>query len=143
MADREIEGREQLLSFGPFQLVRSRKLLLQSGRPVRLGSRAIDVRVALVERAGEVVGKNELLAHVWPATIVEESKRRGLLTALRPCLGAGQPGARFCDAAARALIRPLLLWAADEPRPSNMRSSWPVLRSCSAGAAPRGGRGVV
>ncbi len=95
MADREIDGREQLLSFGPFQLIRSRKLLLQDGRPVRLGSRAIDLLMVLVERAGEVVGKNELIAHVWPNTIVEENNLRVHLTALRKSLGAGQPGARY------------------------------------------------
>lgn len=95
MPDREIDGREQLLTFGPFELVRSRKLLLQNGRPVRLGSRAIELLVVLVERAGEVVGKNELIAHVWPNTIVEENNLRVHLAALRKCLGAGQPGARY------------------------------------------------
>ncbi|MEJ0100261.1 MAG: winged helix-turn-helix domain-containing protein [Pseudomonadota bacterium] len=94
MPDREI-GREQLLTFGPFQLVRSRKLLLQDGRPVRLGSRAIDLLMVLVERAGEVVGKNELIALVWPNTVVEENNLRVHLTALRKSLGAGQPGARY------------------------------------------------
>lgn len=94
MADRDI-GHEQVLSFGPFQLVRSRKLLLREGREVRLGSRAIELLMALVERAGELVGKNELIATVWPDTIVEENNLRVHITALRKCLGEGQAGARY------------------------------------------------
>jgi predicted ATPase/DNA-binding winged helix-turn-helix (wHTH) protein len=95
LADRDTDGREQMLTFGPFLLVRSKKLLLQDGRPVRLGSRAMELLITLVERAGEVVGKNELIAHVWPDTIVEDNNLRVHLTALRKCLGAGEPGARY------------------------------------------------
>ena len=44
-------------------------------KPVRLGSRAFDILVALVERAGELVSKAELMARVWPNTFVEEINR--------------------------------------------------------------------
>lgn len=87
--------REQVLTFGPFQLYRDRKLLLESGRVVRLGSRAIDLLVALVERAGEVVGKNELIAYVWPGSFVEENNLRVHVASLRKCLGEVQTGARY------------------------------------------------
>jgi hypothetical protein len=40
-------------------------------------------------------------------------------------------------------MRPLLMCAEDEPRPSNMQSTWPVIRSCSAGPAPRYGMCVM
>ena len=40
---------------------------------MRLGSRAFDILAALIERAGEVVGKEELIARAWPQTFVEES----------------------------------------------------------------------
>jgi len=44
------------ISFGPFRLlVEQRLLLLEVGKPMRLGSRAFDILAALVERAGEVV----------------------------------------------------------------------------------------
>jgi len=46
---------EQALAFGPYRLYRSRKLLLNADRQVRIGSRAFDILAALVERAGEVV----------------------------------------------------------------------------------------
>lgn len=87
--------REQVLVFGSFQLFRERKLLLEDLRPVRLGSRALDLLVALVERAGEVVGKNELIAYAWPDTIVEENNLRVHIAAIRKVLGEGRRGARF------------------------------------------------
>jgi len=43
-------------SFGPFLLLAEERLLLEGDRPVRLGSRAFDILVSLIERAGEVVG---------------------------------------------------------------------------------------
>ena len=87
--------REQVLVFGSFQLFRERKMLLEEQRPVRLGSRALDLLVALVERAGEVVGKNELIAYAWPNTVVEENNLRVHIAALRKLLGDGQGAARF------------------------------------------------
>ena len=53
-------------SFGPFRLFPARQLLLEDDKPVRLGSRALDILTALVERAGKLVGKDELIARVWP-----------------------------------------------------------------------------
>jgi DNA-binding winged helix-turn-helix (wHTH) protein len=50
------------ISFGPFRLLPARRLLVEGDTPVRLGSRAFDILAALVERAGEVVSKEELLA---------------------------------------------------------------------------------
>jgi predicted ATPase/DNA-binding winged helix-turn-helix (wHTH) protein len=87
--------REQVLIFGSFRLFRERKMLLEDLRPVRLGGRALDLLVALVERAGEVVGKNELIAYAWPDTVVEENNLRVHIAAIRKLLGDGQRGARF------------------------------------------------
>ena len=42
-------------------------------KPVRLGSRAFDILAALVERAGDVVGKERLIARAWLQTHIEES----------------------------------------------------------------------
>jgi len=86
---------EQALVFGPFRLLRRHKLLLEGDRPVRLGSRALDVLTMLVSRAGEVVSRAELEACVWPDTIVEETSLRVHVSALRKALGDGHAGARF------------------------------------------------
>ena len=65
------------LVFGPFCLSLARRELLKDGIPVPLGSRAFDLLTALVQRQGSVVGKDELLAEVWPDTVVEENNLRG------------------------------------------------------------------
>ena len=86
---------EQVLCFGPFELFSTRRRLLRAGEPVRLGSRALDILVALVARAGEVVGKEELIAAIWPNTFVEENNLRVHMTALRKALGDDHAAARY------------------------------------------------
>ena len=83
------------ISFGPFRLFVAQRLLLEGDTPVRLGNRAFDILTALVERAGEVVGKHELMARVWPKTFVEEANLKIQVSALRRALGDGQGGRRF------------------------------------------------
>jgi predicted ATPase/DNA-binding winged helix-turn-helix (wHTH) protein len=87
--------RDDVLTFGPFRLSRKERWLERDGRPVRLGSRALEVLGVLAERAGEVVSKEDLLARVWPDTVVEESGLRVHIAALRKALGDGQGGARY------------------------------------------------
>src|SRR5439155_13595059 len=83
------------ISFGPFQLLATQRLLLEGDKPVRLGSRAFDILVGLVERAGEVVDKQELIARAWPKTLVEEANLKIQVSALRRALGDGQGGHRY------------------------------------------------
>ena len=90
-----VDRNEQVLAFGTFELYRGKKVLLEDGRPVRLGSRAFDILTALVERAGEVVGKNELMTYAWPNTFVEESNLRVHVASLRKILGDGHGGVRY------------------------------------------------
>src|SRR5579871_651066 len=84
-----------VISFGPFRLLATQRLLLEGNEPVRLGSRAFDILAALVERAGEVVRKEELIARVWRQTFVEESNLKIQVGALRRVLGDGQNGHRY------------------------------------------------
>jgi DNA-binding winged helix-turn-helix (wHTH) protein len=83
------------ISFGPYRLVAAQRLLLEGDRPVRLGSRAFDILTALVERAGELVSKEELIARAWPATFVEEANLKIQVSALRRVLGDGQGDHRY------------------------------------------------
>ena len=83
------------ISFGPFRLLAAQRLLLEGDKPVRLGSRAFDILTALVERAGEVVSKEELIARAWPATFVEEANLKIQVSALRRALGDGQGDNRY------------------------------------------------
>ena len=86
-------GDQPPISFEPFRLLPAQRLLLEGDTPVRLGSRAFDVLAALVERAGEVVGKEELIARAWPQTFVEDANLKIQVSALRR--------ARVSDGAAR------------------------------------------
>jgi predicted ATPase/DNA-binding winged helix-turn-helix (wHTH) protein len=92
---RTVPVTEQVMTFGPFQLHPIQNLLLKDNQPVRLGSRAFDVLLALVERPGEVVSKVELIARVWPDTVVEEGNLRFQIASLRKVLRDGQGSARY------------------------------------------------
>ena len=84
-------------AFGPFELHPLRRTLLRNGEPVQIGSRAFDVLTLLLERAGAVVGKEELMARAWPRTCVEESNLRVHISALRKLLEKGSGGLRYID----------------------------------------------
>jgi len=84
-----------MLAFGPFRFFPDRGLLLEGDAPVRVGSRALDILTALVERAGEVVSKEELVEYAWPNTIVVEANLRVHVAGLRKLLGDGQTSARY------------------------------------------------
>jgi len=73
--------------FGSFELQPDQRQLVVDGRPVALGSRAFDVLLALVERAGQLVAKNELLDLVWPGVVVEENNLQVQVSTLRKILG--------------------------------------------------------
>jgi hypothetical protein len=64
----DLVASERAISFGPFRLVPTQRLLLEDDNPVRVGSRALDILAALVERPGELVAKHELMARVWRGT---------------------------------------------------------------------------
>jgi predicted ATPase/DNA-binding winged helix-turn-helix (wHTH) protein len=80
----------QFFRFGRFELDEASRALTKDGRAVRLGSRAFDILVALLSRAGEIVSKDELIAAVWPNLHVEENNLRVHLTALRKALDEAQ-----------------------------------------------------
>ena len=44
---------DSLVRFGPFRLTPTERLLLEGDKPVRLGSRALDILIALADRAGD------------------------------------------------------------------------------------------
>lgn len=91
MASEPENDRPRSFSFGPFLLVPERQLLLQADAPVRIGGRALDILAALVERPGEPVSKHELMARVWPKTVVEDCNLKVNIAALRRALG-DEPG---------------------------------------------------
>src|SRR5258708_3632619 len=86
---------ERMFSFGSFRLLPSRRLLLDGETSVRLGSRALEILIALVERPGELVSKKELITRVWPGIHVDEGNLKFQVSALRRALGDGRGGLRY------------------------------------------------
>jgi adenylate cyclase len=74
--------------FGEFELRPDERLLTRAGSPVRLGARAFDLLVVLVDDRNRVVDKGELLDRVWPGLVVEEANLSVHVSALRKALGA-------------------------------------------------------
>ncbi|SEK27027.1 Predicted ATPase [Roseateles sp. YR242] len=82
-------------AFGPFKLIPAQHLLLEGDTPVRLGARALALLVLVVERAGELVSKQEILERAWPHTVVVESNIKVAVATLRRALKDGQDGQRY------------------------------------------------
>src|SRR3984885_7526566 len=95
MNDRRNSESKDELSFGPFSLFAAERLLKKGDDPIPLGGRALDILIALAERAGEVVTHKELFSSVWPDVFVEESNLRFQMATLRKALGDGRNGARY------------------------------------------------
>jgi DNA-binding winged helix-turn-helix (wHTH) protein len=83
------------ICFGPFRLLPLQRLLLKGDEQVRLGSRAFDILVALTERPGQLISKDDLMARVWPGIFVVPANLTVHITALRRALGDGVSGNRF------------------------------------------------
>ena len=76
-----------IYEFAPFRLAPALRQLVRDGTPVKLGGRAFDALVALVEWRGCTVSKNELMDLVWPTVVVEENNFEVQISALRKLLG--------------------------------------------------------
>ncbi|MBB3979712.1 putative ATPase/DNA-binding winged helix-turn-helix (wHTH) protein [Rhizobium azooxidifex] len=76
-----------VIKFGTFELDLVDKKLTESGRPYQLGKKALELLVALVSNAGEIVSKEELMRAAWPTTTVDEGALRVHLLTLRKALG--------------------------------------------------------
>jgi DNA-binding winged helix-turn-helix (wHTH) protein len=83
------------ISFGPFSLSPSERLLTRDGEPVEIGGRSFDLLVVLTEQPGRVLSKRELLKRVWPDVVVEDGSLRFHMAGLRKLLCDGDDGARY------------------------------------------------
>ena len=78
---------ENVYEFGPFRLETKERRLLRDGRPVRLRGKVLDTLCVLVSRPGHLIEKDDLIAAVWPDTVVEENNLAHNINALRKALG--------------------------------------------------------
>ena len=106
------DAQVEKLCFAEFELLPCARTLLKAGRPVRIGSRAFDLLVALARARGSILSKEQLLAQVWPGIFVDEGNLRSQMFVLRRTLGgAGDlikvvPGRGYLMASEDAWRRP-------------------------------------
>jgi predicted ATPase/DNA-binding winged helix-turn-helix (wHTH) protein len=112
-------------SFGPFRLRATERLLERDGEALKIGSRALEVLITLVEHAPQVVSKRDLIERAWGSLVVDDGSLRVQVAALRKMLDDGEsgahyitnvPGRGYCFAAP-------VTWAAALAAPSEATSS--------------------
>src|SRR5260221_8735620 len=81
-------GPPERYRFGSFELQPDQRRLLEDGATISLRPRAFDLLAALVDRAGHLVTKDELLDRVWPKMVVEEAALHVQVSALRKVVGS-------------------------------------------------------
>lgn len=85
-----LSPRRSSLRFGPegrFELQPAESRLLVDGKPSGLGSRALDLLIALTAQPGQLITKSELLDRVWPGLVVEEGNLHVQISNLRRLIG--------------------------------------------------------
>ena len=91
------------LRFGEFELAPVARVLWRRGEEIRLGSRALDILIALASRPGQIVSKDDLTKLVWRGAFIDETALRVGISAVRKALGNGGdqyiatvPGRGYC-----------------------------------------------
>ena len=87
--------RGKIASFGPFRLYVTERLLERNGTALKIGSRALDILIMLLEHAPEVVSKRDLIQRVWGELVVDEVSLRFHVAALRKRLGDEDASVRY------------------------------------------------
>jgi DNA-binding winged helix-turn-helix (wHTH) protein len=92
---------KHLYAFGPYQLEAEECVLLRDGQPVTLPPKDLETLLALVERAGHIVEKEELLEKVWPGVFIEEGNLSRHIFNLRQALGDSPDGRKYIETVPR------------------------------------------
>ncbi len=74
--------------FGDFELSPPERLLYRDAKPIPLPPKAFDALLLLVEKAEQLVRKDELMDALWPETHVTEANLTNTIVILRKALGA-------------------------------------------------------
>jgi len=85
-------SRHKVYTFGDFRLDGGERMLYRDAEVVSLAPKAVETLLALIERSGQIVSKDELLETVWPDITVEESNLYLYLSLLRKALGPRADG---------------------------------------------------
>jgi len=84
-------------TFGPFRLDSRECLLVLDGKPVALAPKAFEVLLVLVENAGHLVDKDDLMKRLWTGTFVEEANVAKHVSLLRRILSEATNGREYIE----------------------------------------------
>lgn len=117
---------DPIYSFDAFILDVRERRLLKNGASISLTPKAFDVLTLLVERAGHLVDKEELLHGVWPDSFVEEANVSRVIHTLRRTLGQTTTGEPFIQTVSKSgyrFTRKVTVVSREDFRPSGQRPS--------------------
>jgi TolB-like protein/DNA-binding winged helix-turn-helix (wHTH) protein/Tfp pilus assembly protein PilF len=136
---------KHIYQFGAYRLDTEEKVLVREGQPVALPPKDLETLVVLVEKAGHIVGKEELLERVWPSVFIEENNLARRVFNLRQALGDAPDGRKYIetvpkrgyrfvgsvqeqgDSSGSSLATPASLdWPQPNPPVSRRRNLWEV-----------------
>src|SRR5678816_2902425 len=109
--------------FGPYVLNMVQRVLTRSGETISLTPKATDLLALLVENAGQLLEKEELLKAIWPDTFVEEGNVSQAIFQLRRALGDNRSTPKYIETVTRRgyrFISPVRLFAI-------ANKSWPLI----------------
>ena len=102
MGDTAVRGAYR---FGPFSLNVRERRLSRGDDVIPLRLKVFDTLLVLVENAGRLVTKQELLDTVWPETTVEENNLNHNVSVLRKALGEKATGQQYIETVPRVGYR--------------------------------------
>jgi len=83
--------------FGPYCLDPEERVLRRGNEPLTLPPKDLETLLVLVQRAGHIVDKDELLEKVWPGVFIEEGNLSRRIFNLRQVLGDGTDGQKYIE----------------------------------------------
>jgi TolB-like protein/DNA-binding winged helix-turn-helix (wHTH) protein len=86
-----------LYAFGSFRFDPEDRLLSQNGKPIPLGPKVAETLLLLIQNAGHLVDKGDLLKQVWPDSFVEEGSLNKNIFFLRKVLGEQDRGLQYIE----------------------------------------------
>jgi TolB-like protein/Tfp pilus assembly protein PilF len=112
-----------IYQFGPFQLDAGEHRLMRDGAEVCLQPKAFEILRLLVEHAGRLLTKEELLRRIWPDALVEENNLNKNISLLRKILAECVSGINYIETVPRVGYRFIAEVAQRTPVVSNGRES--------------------
>jgi len=87
--------------FGRFRIDPEERVLLRDGTPVPLGPKVFETLLLLIQNAGHLVDKDDLIKRVWPDAFVEEGNLNKHIFVLRKVLGQWDGGLEYIETVPR------------------------------------------